>query len=508
MPTFKTTIPIVPKADSPEPKPTQFLSISLNQHIDDFPGDWRRAIPAVALSECPEDAAVLQGVFEDRGHPEFTIRLPSEVPGETAIALRERVTNACDDFIRATVQQAAVREVQRTLPKPEPGMSPNDKGKLLLRYLRFGVPVAGLDFSEADVTKADLAKANLLRADLRGARMAHVNLREACLSHANLSGATLGGSILTRVDGDCVNLHQAVLVGADLTGAGLDEANLTEALLQDAVIEAASLHLANLDACVLIGARGTPADVRQARISSGTYRLSGWQVSELLDWRNAGASIMDPESFPVEVQQWFRSEPIGITLLFSRTLDFMSKTLVESLLASILGDECLNCQSAYETTQSGGALVRLSGLPVEQLVRIGDRLSEFFNRSPRAEVIAAIEGAVPLAVDEAIQRNITDVVARSVAPMAVLQAQLGERIIDHIDGVYAQVERTEIRLTNEVVVALGKLELEIIESKLDRSGWAWDAAAGKLVRSGGWAVGTGAAGNALWAFFQWISSMV
>ena len=202
------------------------------------------------------------------------------------------------------------------------------------------------------------------------------------------------------------------------------------------------------------------------------------------------------------------AEPPGLTLFFPNTLDFMSKALVESVLALIVGDDTSACRSEYIPTENGGALVRLSGLPIEQLVGIADRLADFFNRPAKAEIMVAIETAIQPALDRAVERSLPEVVSRAIAPMAVLQAQLGERILGHIDSVYAQVKRTEITFSGELVEALSKMESKVIDSKLDQSGWTWDAAAGKLIRAGGWSVGTGTAGSALWTFFQWVSTLI
>lgn len=81
------------------------------------------------------------------------------------------------------------------LPEPHDGMTPEEKGKLLLRYVEAGEPVASfpecktpvpLPFHGAALAGARLASAYLKRA----------NLRSALLSGADLLRADLGGAWL------------------------------------------------------------------------------------------------------------------------------------------------------------------------------------------------------------------------------------------------------------------------------------------------------------------------
>lgn len=191
-----------------------------------------------------------------------------------------------------------------------------------------------------------------------------------------------------------------------------------------------------------------------------------------------------------------------LTLFFPQTLNFKSKLLVEALLSTFLAHEAPDCQSTYSPTKTGGALVRLSGLPVEELVLVADRMSEFFNRPARAEITRTIEAAVQPAVDRAIERNLPGVVSRAVAPMAVLQAQLGSRVIRHIDAVYQDVSRTEIKLSAEAIAKLREINEDVLDTKL--ASWKFEPNEGKLIRAGAWAVTTGAAGSGLFAALQGI----
>ncbi len=238
--------------------------------------------------------------------------------------------------------------------------------------------------------------------------------------------------------------------------------------------------------------------LRDVRFVSTTNRIEIWNPDR---WEAAVATANAQRS----------NEGASLCLYFRRTLRPMNEALVRSLIVNILGDSGDYCRSEYTPT-TNGAVIRLSGLSLDDLVRIAEGLAEFFDRAPRAEVVALVEGAVAPAIDRAVRSSLDvllpDVVSSAVAPMAVLQAQLGERIIAHVEKLYTIVERTELALSNEVATALRGLETEVIESKLDRSQWAWDAAAGKLIRQGGWAMGTGAAGSGLVEFLLWVATVM
>jgi Pentapeptide repeats (8 copies) len=93
-----------------------------------------------------------------------------------------------------------------------------------------GLPLAGVDLHEANLTDASLAqsdlqganlqRANLIRADLEGATLVRANLLRA-----NISEARLSGSVLREADMRGVILLRPELSGADLTDA--DVAGLT-----------------------------------------------------------------------------------------------------------------------------------------------------------------------------------------------------------------------------------------------------------------------------------------
>lgn len=354
-----------------------------------------------------------------------------------------------------------------------------------------GADASGSSLQNADLLGAKLARARLEQTDLDGSSLRLVDLRDARMSGVRLRGADLFRARLDRAD-----LSEAQCGRASFWGASLQQVVLAGARCRNADFRGANVAQAQLAGTVLAG----------ALVDSLTYRRSAWSPTDLLAWVEAGATVVQPTGLPTEAAEALATH-LGLgpelCLYFPRTLSFPDKALVEALLATFLAHESPHCQSSYEPREQGGALVRLSGLPLEELVVVADSLTSFFARPDGP----ADDKALDAAVERAVERALPSVVARATAPIAVLQAQLGAKILGHIDAVYAEVERTEIRVSAEIAAALRSLESEVIEARLDRSGWAWDAAAGRLIRSGAWAVGTGAGGNALWTFLNWAASL-
>ncbi|HHO51709.1 MAG TPA: pentapeptide repeat-containing protein [Deltaproteobacteria bacterium] len=215
------------------------------------------------------------------------------------------------------------------LAEPYEGMTPEEKGELLLRYVAEGQPVGRLAFSEAslvgaELQGADLAQGCLGRADLSGADLSGADLSGADLSgavmwRAELSGARLGGAILRkaaldRVDLSGADLSRADLVGVDLTQGCLDDADLTGAGLRRARLERCSLRRACLDGADLSDASALGSELRVAcslqalRIDPGTYTASAWSPELLAELVARGARATDLE----DTLQ--RAAPPGLTL--------------------------------------------------------------------------------------------------------------------------------------------------------------------------------------------------
>ena len=136
---------------------------------------------------------------------------------------------------------------------------------------------SGVDFKDAQLSRAKLSGCHASCADFSGA-----NLRGADLSHASLGGTELCGADLSGADlckttlGDFIGARfvranmqgvnansvegtSADLSGADLTGASFTHVDLQHVRLNDALIEEATFRECRVFGTAAWGLRGTPA---------------------------------------------------------------------------------------------------------------------------------------------------------------------------------------------------------------------------------------------------------
>src|SRR6516162_322797 len=97
-----------------------------------------------------------------------------------------------------------------------------------------GVPLVGVDVSDAFLQGIDLGGADLLRANLRGADVRRGNLSKSRLEYADLSSANFRGASFRSADLQNASLEDADLNGADLSDSDLEGANLSKADLRTA----------------------------------------------------------------------------------------------------------------------------------------------------------------------------------------------------------------------------------------------------------------------------------
>jgi hypothetical protein len=122
-----------------------------------------------------------------------------------------------------------------------------------------GVPLVGVDVSDAFLQEVDLNGANLLRAsfrsaDIRGGSFAGSQLEFTDLTSANLRNADLQNADLGNANLEDADLFGADLRKADLTGARFAKADLRNADLRDAKWQGiADVKLANV-----FGVRNAP----------------------------------------------------------------------------------------------------------------------------------------------------------------------------------------------------------------------------------------------------------
>ncbi|MEN0066388.1 MAG: pentapeptide repeat-containing protein [Myxococcota bacterium] len=243
------------------------------------------------------------------------------------------------------------------LPKPHDGMTPEEKGELLKRYVATGERFFwGLDFNYADLTGAHLSRADLSRADLRGANLIGADLGGANLVEANLKGAgffgaKLAGAIVRAVDlgttnllsgADLsrLNLEGITLAGVDLTstqfrGTNLRKADLSNSILRDTNMVGADLRGTNLSQAKLDRANFRTADLRGAnlrwasisdvrwngaRIDSATQVSSGWTQEFITDLHDQGV-LLDSLLLAHVLRP-------GLTLYFRTQLDELDEAAI------------------------------------------------------------------------------------------------------------------------------------------------------------------------------------
>jgi hypothetical protein len=156
-------------------------------------------------------------------------------------------------------------------------MDPQDLQDTLNAHLKW---LAGNSEGEcADLRDTNLAGADLHRANLHGA-----NLRGADLELANLNRTNLRGTNLTDANLTCADLRGAQLVSADLEGAKLIGANLSRA----------NLHRADFNAANLSGAEGL--------ISPGKYLQREFETdaSGMLCYKVFGLQFGTPDRWEIE----------------------------------------------------------------------------------------------------------------------------------------------------------------------------------------------------------------
>ncbi|MBL1104600.1 pentapeptide repeat-containing protein [Streptomyces sp. 5-8] len=223
----------------------------------------------------------LRRIMEDsaRDHP-AVVSVLSAFAQEHAGSSTESLKEPFDDLTKALGNrpkpdvQAAIDTLARRNPDRDAG-AVIDLSKTDLRHLRFPgeaairlprVVLIEADLRQASLTGADLRAANLYSAHLDNAWLDKANLQGAALYRASLAGAALWGANLRGVDrtcgeqgptkrGECVDLHDSQLSGADLRNAKLSDVNLQHAFLQSADLRGADLTRANLAGADFSGAK-------------------------------------------------------------------------------------------------------------------------------------------------------------------------------------------------------------------------------------------------------------
>ena len=147
--------------------------------------------------------------------------------------------------------------------------------------------------NDADGECADLCDANLRGANLCNANLCDANLRGANLRDADLCGANLRGANLCDADLCGANLRSANLRGANLCDADLCDANLRGANLCNANLCDANLRGANLRDADLCGANLRGANLCDADLCGANLRSANLRGANLCDADLCGAKNID-----------------------------------------------------------------------------------------------------------------------------------------------------------------------------------------------------------------------
>jgi uncharacterized protein YjbI with pentapeptide repeats len=150
-----------------------------------------------------------------------------------------------------------------------------------------GVPLVGVDLSDAFLQSVDLNGANLLRANFHSANIADSSFVGSLLVSADLTLTNLRHANLEKADLHNANLEDADLFGADLgqadlTGARLAKADLRHTDFQDAKWqEIAEMKLANV-----FGVKNAPPGFLEWAARMGAVSVesdAGWLARFNLD---------------------------------------------------------------------------------------------------------------------------------------------------------------------------------------------------------------------------------
>src|SRR5215813_6795395 len=137
-----------------------------------------------------------------------------------------------------------------------------------------GVPLVGVDVSDAFLQGIDLGGADLHRANFRGADVRNGKFVEARLEFADLSSANFRGADFLRAD-----LRRSSLEDADLNGANLSDSDLEGANLSKTDLRAADLHnckwekISDIKLADIFGIRNPPPGFEKWALASGAVSL-------------------------------------------------------------------------------------------------------------------------------------------------------------------------------------------------------------------------------------------
>ena len=166
------------------------------------------------------------------------------------------------------------------------------RGEALQQLSADGVPLVGVDLSDAFLQDVRLDGAQLRRSSFRAADVRNAHFRNAMLADSNMTFANLRGADLRDAD-----LRDAILTDADLTGADLQRAALSRAVLDRADLRGVNLqdtkewnHISSMQLADIAGVRNPPEGFVAWAIAHGAV-----QTADSDQWTKIlGASATKP----------------------------------------------------------------------------------------------------------------------------------------------------------------------------------------------------------------------
>ncbi len=284
-------------------------------------------------------------------------------------------------------------EGSQTLLEPHDGMTSEEKGALLLQYVTAGKTVAGLNFSEADLSgeilrganlrgvgldRADLSVAELDGASLDGASLHRADLggasmAEASFWDANLSGCDLSAASLLRARLMFADCFRAQFIETDLRGADLRGSQLQEAVFESVLFSDANLQQAALQGAWFIDSDLAEANVYGMSVDDATVRNAEWGAEMLRSLRDRGVSFVNLNLLSRDVVEAILPIWKGLTLTFDSRLHRFDPAAFEVFIVQVLGpDTDVTIEEKSSTDEHGHSFFRINGSQADDLVAVAE----------------------------------------------------------------------------------------------------------------------------------------
>ena len=207
-------------------------------------------------------------------------------------------------------------------------------GALLIRANLCDADCLGCNFSGANAMAAQFQETNLECADFSGATLTNTDFRGCNASWANFSRTRLNWANFNWSQIEAANFE-----GANMTGVNLQAANLSFSNLIHTNLLSADAYYTIFSGSLLPSFPKDLANVSCARITYQTMNRSQWTKEMLRSWQNHGASIVDFEAFPTDVQNFIREGNCNLRVTFSLPIRDLEQQALEVLIEHLFGHQ-------------------------------------------------------------------------------------------------------------------------------------------------------------------------